>query len=1007
MKIRCLFKVVLLLIFSVKLIFSQQGNQYKYLINDTNRLFSDGYYSFSLQTALFSYNVFNENYTNEIIDLNILKNSLRLNETGSEKLMSNFSLNYLNNDIEKSIILDLANYYFDTEKYRYALKWYSKIKDSEVPKNEKNRYNFNKGYTLFSAKKFKRSKTYFEKIKNVKKYESDAHYYLGHISYQLEDYDSAAKSFKNVSKNEQKKNLAYFQVDMNFRLGRFEKAIELGVQELKTIKQTILISEISKIVGESYFNLKKYKRSLKYLEKYKGKKGKWSNVDYYQMGYAYYKTGNYESAINQFNKIIQVNNDLAQNAYYFLGDSYLKNNQKSAALSAFRKASSMNFDESIREDAYLNYSKLSYEIGNPFEKVSNVLYSFLKKYPNNKSYEVIYNLLIDSYAKQKDYDAALLILNQNKPYSSKELIQKISFLKGIELFKLRRYSEAIKYFKESIKTGNDELYSLKSKYWLGRSFFAIKKFDDALDQYKDFIKKNISKKIEEYKRVNYDIAYSYFQLKEYSYALLNFQSFSANKKVLDTKIYNDIDLRIADCHFALKSYWPAMEGYNKIIYLNSNKTPYAIYQKAISYGFVDRNVKKIETLKLLIKEFYNSFYTDDALFELAMTLSFETKYDESITYYDKILNDFQKSPYFLKSKLNKGLILYNQGLYKKSRLLLEELVKKNKSSNLVQQALNILKEISVDEGSFNEFTNWMKKENLNIYSDSEIEKNLFKSAEKKFLDKNYKQALKLLNTHLNKYPDGPNNLISSYYLAEIYYDQNLFEESQKFYEAILSKPTNEYTEKALVRIIEIFKKNQDLEYSISYLENLYEIAEFEENIRFALLNLMQAYFDKKDDFKSIEYSSKVLQIENLDDKLKWDAILIKARSLMRSNDTINSLKEYQKLEKISDFEKASEALYYRAYKNFKEKKFRSSIEIITNISKLSNNFNFWTVRSLLLLSKNYISLNDDFQAVFILESIIENFNNYPNLLIESRKLLETIKKRKLENEVNIINKNNE
>ena len=59
------------------------------------------------------------------------------------------------------------------------------------------------------------------------------------------------------------------------------------------------------------------------------------------------------------------------------------------------------------------------------------------------------------------------------------------------------------------------------------------------------------------------------------------------------------------------------------------------------------------------------------------------------------------------------------------------------------------------------------------------------------------------------------------------------------------------------------------------------------------------------------------------------------------------------------------------------------------------------------MSKNYISLNDDFQAVFILESIIENFNNYPNLLIESRKLLETIKKRKLENEVNIINKNNE
>ena len=78
-------------------------------------------------------------------------------------------------------------------------------------------------------------------------------------------------------------------------------------------------------------------------------------------------------------------------------------------------------------------------------------------------------------------------------------------------------------------------------------------------------------------------------------------------------------------------------------------------------------------------------------------------------------------------------------------------VLENKSSNLIQEALNVLKEISIDEGSFSDFTIWLKKENLNIYSDSEIEKNSFKSAEKKFLDKNYKQAIKLLETHLNKY----------------------------------------------------------------------------------------------------------------------------------------------------------------------------------------------------------------------------------------------------------------
>ncbi len=126
---------------------------------------------------------------------------------------------------------------------------------------------------------------------------------------------------------------------------------------------------------------------------------------------------------------------------------------------------------------------------------------------------------------------------------------------------------------------------------------------------------------------------------------------------------------------------------------------------------------------------------------------------------------------------------------------------------------------------------------------------------------------------------------------------------------------------------------------------------------------------------------------------------------MRVNDSLNSLMEYEKLEKISDFEKASEALYFKAYKNYKDKEFKTSINIITNISKLSNNFNYWTAKSLLLLSKNYISLNDDFQAVFILESIIENFNKYPGLISESKKLLETINKNKLEEEFKLNNEN--
>ena len=48
----------------------------------------------------------------------------------------------------------------------------------EVPKNNMATYNFNKGYTLFSSKNYKKARPYLEKVKNNSKYDSDAHYYF-------------------------------------------------------------------------------------------------------------------------------------------------------------------------------------------------------------------------------------------------------------------------------------------------------------------------------------------------------------------------------------------------------------------------------------------------------------------------------------------------------------------------------------------------------------------------------------------------------------------------------------------------------------------------------------------------------------------------------------------------------------------------------------------------------------------------------------------------------------
>ena len=78
----------------------------------------------------------------------------------------------------------------------------------------------------------------------------------------------------------------------------------------------------------------------------------------------------------------------------------------------------MDFSAEIQEDAYLNYAKLSYEIGNSYKSTPQVLLSFIEKYPNNANNDELKRLLIDSYITSKNYKEALDLLENNKDFEN-------------------------------------------------------------------------------------------------------------------------------------------------------------------------------------------------------------------------------------------------------------------------------------------------------------------------------------------------------------------------------------------------------------------------------------------------------------------------------------------------------------------------------------------------------------------------------------------------------------
>jgi TolA-binding protein len=950
----------------------------------------------NVDQALALYEDFNLNAT-ELEEINYFRmvTALRLNDPGAVKLIEIFSLDYPNTAILKTVYLDLANYYFYNEKYSYAHKWFAKVKAADVPKPALPKFYFNKGYTLFTKKQYPKAKALLENIKFNHKYESDAHYYLGHIAYQLEDYATASNSFTRVSKKDQQENLGYFQVEMNFKLGRFEKAITLGEKEIQNVHDENF-SELSKIIGESYFNTQQYDKALKHLKNYKGKNGKWTHADFYQLGYAYYETGNYSQAIDQFSKIIGKKDKLAQNAYYYLAECYLKKERKPSALNAYRSAASMGFNPDISQSALLNYARLSYEIGNPYKKVPQVIISYLETYPKTSNEQELTALLLSSYTNSGDYDGVLSILSSQKDYRDDRLLQKVTFLKAIQLFNSGDYTNAGEYFHKAVKNNKVKTITAQSLFWLAQTYYESNRFEDAVDVFFTFENNVPSKAMFNELEYHYHLGYTYFKMSEYELALNSFQKVVNNHKDHPRTKVRDAYIRMGDAEFAIGRFWPAMEQYNKGIAMSPAQSDYALFQKSISYGFVDRNKQKINTLIELIDKHPQSAYVDDAFYELSGAYSVAGSFDSAVSTFDKMIARYPKSPYIPKAILNKGLILYNQEKLNRAEIVLKDLVVRYINDAVAQQALGTLKEIAVDLDNVPKFTQWLKSLNIDTYSDNELEQTAFSAAEKQFLSNRKNQAKKSFKSYLESYHLGPNALNAHFALAEIYFEESEFDAALVHYQKLIDEKPNEFFEQALVRATQILVKQQMQEKAVALWTQLESVAVYPENKRYAIFNLMRSYYQSQEFENAQSKSEAVLSLKNIEVKVKWDAYEILAKTSIALGDSLKAQSAFKVLEKAPVDKLAAEAYYFRAHQNHKNKDFENSNEVIALMSQKFSSQPYWAAKSLLLMAKNFYAVKDAFQATYILESLIENYEQFPKISKEGETLLNQIKEKQSE-----------
>ncbi|WP_422090394.1 tetratricopeptide repeat protein [Tenacibaculum ovolyticum] len=922
-----------------------------------------------------------------------------IQDDANEKVL-NFVENYPYSNKKEKAFLNVGNYYFANRKAAHALRWYQKVNEKLLSQPERDELNYKMGYAMLVSNYLKEAKSRFQTLLGNPIYGTDARYYFGFIAYKQENFGEAEDNLSQLANDATYQAKAnYYILDISFKAGRFDKSVKIGEKLLEESKDEKEISQVSKIVGESYFNLKKYDQAIPYLKAYKGTKGKWTNTDYYYLGYAYYQQKEYELAIGNFNKIINGNNKVAQNAYYHLGECYLELKKKPEALNAFKNASEMDFDLKITESASLSYAKLSYEQGNPYESVPDVLKSFLTKYPNSPNAIEINNLLITSYLYQQDYQGALDYISSSKSVENEKLANEVSLYRGIQLFNESKLKQAKPYFTKATLAENSTVSS-KGAFWLAETEYLLGNYEAALTSFL----KVTDKDIEEAKKLDYNIAYTYFKQKKYTNAAKYFKNF-LDLKLDDNDLNDDTSNRLGDSFYASKNYSKAINSYDKVIQEGGVGSDYAQYQTAMSNGFMGDNDKKIENLKNLITTYTGSQLEDDALFQLATTYTTLNNVPKAQKTYNSLLLKHSNSNYVPNVLLRQGLLYYNNNNSKKALEKYKEVVAKHPNSKEAKQAVTNVKNVYIDIGKVDEYAAWVKNVKFVNVTDAELDNATYQSAENKFLENNSAKAIQGFAKYLQAFPAGLNALKANFYLAESYNNTSQFKKAVPHYTHVISEEKSEFSEESLNKLAKIYLEEENWEKGIIVLEKLEKIANYPQNIIFAQSNLMKGYYNKKEYSKAISYAEKVLGTSKLDASIAEDAKVILARSAFKTNDFLNAEEFFNEVSKNATGELKAESLYYNAFFLNDHKDYEASNKAVQSLIANYSSYKYWGVKSYIIMAKNHYALKDAYQATYILENIVKNFTQYKDVIEEAKNELSTIKNKEAKTNKSVTTQN--
>ncbi|MFA6199451.1 MAG: tetratricopeptide repeat protein [Bacteroidales bacterium] len=947
------------------------------ILNDAKALFNGQKYAAAYQQYVNYIDLVKQDNTVELSDAYYFKaiSATNLENNDADKQIREFLNLFPNSARKNNANFYLANFYQKQNNYKDAIKTYNEIDVANLTKEQKFEYNYKLGYSYFNSGDLTTAKSYFAAIKDSKnRYSSPSIYYYAHILYSEKDYNAALKEFKELRNDRNFKGIVPYYIAQIYYLQEKYSELVKQAEELSQASNSKRTNETNRMLGEAYCKLERYEEAIPYLEKAVKDNPSATAEDNYLLGYTLCRSDKYAEAIPYLSKAIGNNDSLSQNALYNIGYSYLKTGDKTSARSSFQEAYKLDFDPQIKEDALLNFAKLSYELPNPFNETLKSFQLYYDTYPKSKKINEVKEYLAQLYGASKNYKDAIQLIEElpSRSKSINEAYQRIALNRGIEIFNEGEYREAIKLFNKSIENPFDNNLTAAAYFLRGESSYRLGNYEGAIRNLNSFYNVPNANKSIYYAKANYSMAYNYFKQKAYSKAQEYFNRYIKASKDESPKLISDAYNRMGDCHFMSKDFSNAAKEYDYVINANLIDVDYAIYQRALCTGAMGNIETKADIIQKALKEYPNSSYRASMLFELANCYLVLEQSEKALQTYNKVIEEYPQSIH-AKACIGKvGMIYYKQGKDKMAVSTLDKLVKTYPSTEESKAGLKNIRSIYIDQNKVDEYYEYVKTVPNADFTVNEQDSITYEAAESVYMSGDCEKAIIGLQEYLNKFPIGYFSTNANYYLADCFSKQNKMDSALISYLFICTSPKGMFTEKAILNAANISYNNKNYKQADELYKRLEKESEINNHKSLAQIGIMRSDFYLNNFDTAIVYAQKVLSIAKNTTATNDEANYIIAKSYLELGDTIKALDIFKQLKKSKNGDYSGEANYVFAENAFTNKKYDQAEKQILAISSNPTS-EYWLAKSIILLGDVYVKKNKNLLAKQTYQSIVENY----------------------------------